>query len=346
MAPGPRWRRRQLVQTVGAAAGVGSLAGCLGSFGGEGEYPSQDITIIDPFSAGGSFNRVALLVQEHGSKYLPDGVQFTVEQRQGAAGQVAARYTYDAEPDGYTMMIWHLPLFILHQLGGDTEFDMREMTMLAQASRSLRIFGVGDHTGIGSLEEFGEAVAAQELKLGSTDPQGTASFAVGGLGIVSGMYDPCDVIDNQVIYDQGNQAIGQALLSEEVDVWGGSYPQLKDFIDSGDVEIVMEFSFADTAPEWAWETLATAGYTGDTARRLSVATQVGRTFAGPPELPEDRSGYLRDVLMQTIQDEDFVAAAQEQGLPIDYRDADAVTEQVEAAFGAKELQDQVFENCG
>lgn len=335
--------RRKFMRIAGGSAGIGILSGCLESIsGGGGDYPNEDITIVDPFSAGGSFNRVALLVQEHGSKYLPDSVKFKVEQREGAGGQVAARYTYNAEPDGYTIMIWHLPLFILHQLNNDTEFDMRKMTMLAQASRSLRIFGVGPHTGISSLEEFGEAVAAEKLALGSTDPQGTASFAVAGLGLVSGMYEPSDILDNQVIYDQGNQAIGQALLAEEVDIWGGSYPQLKDFIDSGDVEPVMEYSFSEEAPEWAWETLATAGYTGDLAKNLSVATQVGRTFAGPPDIPEERTTYLRDILAETIRDEDFVAAGEEQGLPIQYKDAEAVSEQVEAAFGAKELQGRVF----
>jgi tripartite-type tricarboxylate transporter receptor subunit TctC len=70
------------------------------------DYPSQSVTIIVPFAAGGPTDTVARLVGEAMSKDL--GQQVIVENVVGAGGTVGAARVAQAEPDGYTLLLYHI----------------------------------------------------------------------------------------------------------------------------------------------------------------------------------------------------------------------------------------------
>src|SRR5690349_19229969 len=70
------------------------------------EYPSNPITIIVPFAAGGPTDTVTRLVAESMSKTL--GQQIVVENVGGAGGTVGAARAAKAEPDGYTLLLHHI----------------------------------------------------------------------------------------------------------------------------------------------------------------------------------------------------------------------------------------------
>jgi tripartite-type tricarboxylate transporter receptor subunit TctC len=70
------------------------------------DYPSQSITIVVPFAAGGPTDTVARLVGEAMSKDL--GQQIIVENVTGAGGTVGTARVAKAEPDGYTLLLYHI----------------------------------------------------------------------------------------------------------------------------------------------------------------------------------------------------------------------------------------------
>jgi tripartite-type tricarboxylate transporter receptor subunit TctC len=70
------------------------------------DYPTQSITIVVPFSAGGPTDTVARLLGEAMSKDL--GQQVIVENVTGAGGTVGAARVANAEPDGYTLLLYHI----------------------------------------------------------------------------------------------------------------------------------------------------------------------------------------------------------------------------------------------
>ncbi len=70
------------------------------------DYPTDPITVIVPFSAGGPTDTVTRLVTESMSKTL--GQQIVVENVGGAGGTLGAARAAKAEPDGYTLLLHHI----------------------------------------------------------------------------------------------------------------------------------------------------------------------------------------------------------------------------------------------
>jgi putative tricarboxylic transport membrane protein len=70
------------------------------------DYPTNPITVIVPFSAGGPTDTVTRLVAESMSKTL--GQQVVVENVGGAGGTLGAARVAKAEPDGYTLLLHHI----------------------------------------------------------------------------------------------------------------------------------------------------------------------------------------------------------------------------------------------
>jgi tripartite-type tricarboxylate transporter receptor subunit TctC len=70
------------------------------------EYPERPITMIVPFAAGGPTDTVGRLVAEAMTKDL--GQQVIVENVGGAGGTLGAGRVAKAEPDGYTVLMYHI----------------------------------------------------------------------------------------------------------------------------------------------------------------------------------------------------------------------------------------------
>ncbi|MGE0499559.1 MAG: tripartite tricarboxylate transporter substrate-binding protein [Rhizobiaceae bacterium] len=69
-------------------------------------YPDRTVTVVVPFAAGGPTDTVARLVAEAMSKDL--GQQVIVENVGGAGGTTGAAQVANAEPDGYTLLLYHI----------------------------------------------------------------------------------------------------------------------------------------------------------------------------------------------------------------------------------------------
>ena len=69
-------------------------------------YPQRTVTIVVPFTAGGTTDIVARIVAEHMSRTL--GQQVLVENTIGAGGTVGVTRVSKAPPDGYTLLMGNL----------------------------------------------------------------------------------------------------------------------------------------------------------------------------------------------------------------------------------------------
>ena len=69
-------------------------------------YPSRPVTIIVPFSAGGTTDVIARILAEHMSRTL--GQQFIVENVVGAGGTTGSTRAMRASPDGYTIELGNM----------------------------------------------------------------------------------------------------------------------------------------------------------------------------------------------------------------------------------------------
>ncbi len=69
----------------------------------QGGYPARPVSLVVGFAAGGSTDKLARSLAREMQEAL--GQQVVVENRPGAAGNIAAQYVAQAAPDGYTLFM-------------------------------------------------------------------------------------------------------------------------------------------------------------------------------------------------------------------------------------------------
>ena len=86
------------------------------------DYPSRPITLIVPFPPGGSSDIVMRLVASKVAESIKQPI--VIENRSGAAGNVAAMAIKNAAPDGYLLMMGHTGTHAMNSaLYNDLKFD-------------------------------------------------------------------------------------------------------------------------------------------------------------------------------------------------------------------------------
>ena len=101
-----------------------ALAGVVGLYAGvvfAQDYPTQPITIVVPFSAGGPTDTVTRLVAEPMSKAL--GQQVVVQNVGGAGGTLGAAQVAKAQADGYTLLLHHIGMSTAPSLYDNLSYD-------------------------------------------------------------------------------------------------------------------------------------------------------------------------------------------------------------------------------
>jgi tripartite-type tricarboxylate transporter receptor subunit TctC len=70
------------------------------------DYPVRPIRVIIPFAPGGATDIIARMIEPKMSKAL--GQQIVVDNRPGAAGNIAVELTANAQSDGYTLLVGNI----------------------------------------------------------------------------------------------------------------------------------------------------------------------------------------------------------------------------------------------
>ena len=115
-------RQRQLLRWAGAGALAG-LAWCVAlPAAASGAYPSKPVTLIVPYTAGGSTDLVARIVAQKLTERL--GQAFIVDNKPGANAVIGMDAAARATPDGYTLLIGNMgPIAINPTLYPETTAD-------------------------------------------------------------------------------------------------------------------------------------------------------------------------------------------------------------------------------
>ena len=69
-------------------------------------YPNRPIRMLIPFAPGGATDIIARMIEPRMSRAL--GQQIVVDNRAGAAGNIAVELTAQAQPDGYTLLVGNI----------------------------------------------------------------------------------------------------------------------------------------------------------------------------------------------------------------------------------------------
>jgi tripartite-type tricarboxylate transporter receptor subunit TctC len=87
------------------------------------DYPTRPVNIVVPAAAGGPTDTISRITAQAMSKVL--GQQFTIENVGGAGGTIGTARVARAEPDGYTLLIYHVGLATAATLYRKLPYDTR-----------------------------------------------------------------------------------------------------------------------------------------------------------------------------------------------------------------------------
>ncbi len=128
-------------------------------------YPNQTIKIVVGYSAGGFADAASRLVGDHIGKKL--GQTVVVENRGGAASNIAARAVASAPADGYTILASTTSLAVNATLFKSINYSiLTDLTPVAIAVQAPEMFAVNPSRP-GTLKEFLAAAKSQKLTYGS-----------------------------------------------------------------------------------------------------------------------------------------------------------------------------------
>ncbi|KHJ54638.1 protein in the TAR-I ttuE-ttuC' intergenic region [Aureimonas altamirensis] len=137
------------------------------------DYPTQPVTIIVPFSAGGPTDTVARLVAQVMTKEL--GQQVLIQNVGGAGGTLGAGQVANASNDGYTLLLHHIGMStaptLYRNLGFDPLTDFTPVGLITSVPMTIvarKDFEPADMAGLVSyLKENGQDVTYANAGIGS-----------------------------------------------------------------------------------------------------------------------------------------------------------------------------------
>ncbi|HEY2532724.1 MAG TPA: tripartite tricarboxylate transporter substrate binding protein [Xanthobacteraceae bacterium] len=141
--------RRRSLQWIAAAAVLPAIARPASAQA----YPTRSVKIVVGYTAGGVSDLLARLIGPRLSDRL--GQPFVVENRPGAAGNVAADVVVHAPADGYTLLLAGISNAINAALYPDLDFNfVRDVAPVAIFSRSPLVMEVSPSFPATSVGEF------------------------------------------------------------------------------------------------------------------------------------------------------------------------------------------------
>jgi tripartite-type tricarboxylate transporter receptor subunit TctC len=141
--------RRKLLELAGAAAAAAAWSRAAWAD----TYPSRPVRIMVGYAAGGGLDLAARLIGQWLSERL--GQQFVVENRTGAATNIATDAVVRAAPDGYTLLLVNAANAINATYYENLSFDfMRDIAPVAGIGRFPYFMAVNPSFPAKNVREF------------------------------------------------------------------------------------------------------------------------------------------------------------------------------------------------
>jgi tripartite-type tricarboxylate transporter receptor subunit TctC len=214
-------RRRLLQVTFATALPAASRAA------GTRIYPIRPVHVVLGLPPGGSVDIVTRLISQWLSERV--GQPFIVENRPGAAGDIATEAVVRAPPDGYTILIVLAANAINATLHGNLRFSpIRDIAMVAGMVRVPNVMEVNPAVPAATVPDFIAYAKANPGKL---------SFASSGNGsslhVIGELFKMMAGIDMVHVPYRGGAAAMIDLLSGQVQVMFDTIPQGIEYIRDG-----------------------------------------------------------------------------------------------------------------
>jgi tripartite-type tricarboxylate transporter receptor subunit TctC len=215
--------RRQFLHLATGAAALPALSRIVQAQ----TYPSRPVRIIVGFAAGGGYDIVARLMGQWLSERL--GEPFVIENRPGAATNIATQVVVSAPPDGYTLLLVGPTNAINTTFYQKLNFDfIRDIAPVASITRQPQVMLTNPSFPAKTIPEF--------IKYAKTNP-GKINMSSPGVGSISHLagelFKMMAGVNLVHVPFNGNSPALTALLGGQVEVSVASLPSAIEFIRTG-----------------------------------------------------------------------------------------------------------------
>lgn len=178
-----------------------SLIGAIGLIGpvAAADWPTKNIRMVVPFSAGGSIDRFARGLAQHWEERL-DGVAIIVENRSGASGLLGAQTFLGSPADGHTIFVGIQPTLSMNIVVQGAPFSLDDFAFINMEQRDYGDVVVRAASPFASIHEFVDEARARpgELSVAMIQGGGTTLFGLS-------MIDALDLDVRVVTFDGGGE---------------------------------------------------------------------------------------------------------------------------------------------
>jgi len=129
----------------------------------EEQYPSKDITMIIPFTAGGSSDVQARIVEKYFKEEF--GVNLIITYKEGAGGEVGFTELAKSKTDGYTIGGLNTPHIVLQPLARETDFNADSFAYIGQMVNDPQLVAVLKDSKYNTLQELIDDAKANPGKI-------------------------------------------------------------------------------------------------------------------------------------------------------------------------------------
>lgn len=301
--------RRRTILAAALAIAMPSLALPASAF------PDQPIKVIVPTDPGGAIDGLARVFQKafETNGILPDVVVINMA---GAGGTIGTRAIKDAEPEGYTIGLWHDGI-VTSKAMGVADFDQSDFEIIGAT-------GFAD-LGLAISSESRFSSFADMLEFAKANP-GTVTVAANiGLPVhfVPMLVATEAGADLRYVQVGGGAKRYQSLLGGHTDTALFSTQELIQFQQSGLKPVLM-------MTEERVEALPDV----PTAKELGydVVSPSQRIWLAPKGTPADRLEVLRNAFREAMEQEEVANQLREFGLNPEFVEPDAVRAQLEKSL--------------
>lgn len=267
-------------------------------------FPTKPVTIIVPFSAGGTTDILARIVGQYlGTKF---GESVVIENRDGAGGNIGTQTAARAKADGYTLLMGTVGTHAINpalysKLNFDHIKDFQPLTRVAMVPNLLVVNPERPYRSVQELIEYAKA-----------NP-GEIAFASSGNGSsihLSGeLFKLMAEVDMLHVPYRGSAPAVTDLLGGQVDIMFDNMPSAIQHVRNGTL-VPLAVTPAQRSPELPEiPTIAEAGVPG------YEATSWFGLFA-PAGTPDDVVKVLHEAIAEALKDPEVIEKFSAQGAQV------------------------------
>ncbi|MEA4848014.1 MAG: tripartite tricarboxylate transporter substrate binding protein [Clostridiaceae bacterium] len=194
------------------------------------DYPTKNITLVNPWSAGGGTDVVARSLANELGKIL--GQTVIVVNKTGGSGAVGINEVKNAAPDGYTLLI-NDKSFVSSYFMGVTDIKYDELDTVCRLDAASQGIVVNSKSPWKTPQEFIEAAKANpgKMTIGVSGIGGMAHLLAENFKLTAG-------IDVKMVSYEGAGPSRAALAGGHVDAISAQLGEVNSFIESGDLRLL------------------------------------------------------------------------------------------------------------